>query len=233
MRKNYFILFVLMFITSIILNIIFLPSKAAVQTNTTIENNTIIIDAGHGGFDGGAVAGDGTVEKNINLNIAKMLGNMLSLNGINVVYTRTEDTGTNTNETDKIALKKKSDLQNRLNLMKEYPDSVFVSIHLNKFTTSSAKGAQVFYSDKHEKAKILAQYIQNGLVSHLQPNNDRIIKQGTKDTYLLYNAHIPAVIVECGFLSNKNELELLKTKEYQVKVAFSIFSGISEFYNKE
>lgn len=233
MRKIFIVLAVLMLVASIAINIIFLPEKAYIQANAKVEKNTIIIDAGHGGFDGGAVANDGTVEKNINLNIAKMLGNMLSLNGMNVVYTRTEDVGTNSFDTDKIASKKKSDLQNRLNLMKEYPDSVFVSIHLNKFTTSSAQGAQVFYSHRHENAKTLAQFIQNSLVSHLQPNNDRIIKQGTKDTYLLYNAHIPAVIVECGFLSNKKELELLKTSDYQAKIAFSIFLGISEFYIKE
>ena len=162
-----------------------------------------------------------------------MLGNMLSLSGIDVIYTRTSDSGTDTLQSDVIHKKKKNDLQNRLNLMKENFESIFVSIHLNKFTTSSASGAQVFYSPKHETALNLADYIQKRIVSNLQPQNTRVVKKGTKDTYLLYNAYVPAVIVECGFLSNRQELELLKNSDYQAKVAFCIFSGICDYLSRE
>ena len=190
-------------------------------------------NSAHGGFDGGAVASDGTVEKDINLDIALMLGNMLSLNGTNVIYTRTDDTGTDTVDSDEIRKKKKNDLQNRLKLMEENPDCIFVSIHLNKFTTSSANGAQVFYSPGHELAYTLAQSIQQKIASNIQQDNSRVVKKGTKDTYLLYNAPVPAVIVECGFLSNKKELEALKDPVYQAKMAFCIFSGIYDYFNEE
>ena len=106
---------------------------------------TVILDAGHGGFDGGAVAPDGTVEKEINLKIALKLKEFLRLGGYEVVMTRDSDVSTDDVETDKIAARKKSDLKNRLKLMKDYPDAVFVSIHLNKFTTSAAAGSQVLY----------------------------------------------------------------------------------------
>ncbi len=201
------------------------PASAKLTTHPKI-----IIDAGHGGFDGGAVAGDGTSEKDINLNIALRVGEMLSISGIEVIYTRTEDTGTEDNSDASISKRKVSDLNNRLALMSKHPDSIFVSIHLNKFTTSSASGAQVFYSQSFDEAKDLSLSIQNSIVSLIQPDNTRVVKQGTSSTFLLHKAKVPAVIVECGFLSNKNELELLKTDKYQKQLAFAIYCGILNFY---
>jgi len=134
-------------------------------------------------------------------------------------------------ETDKISTRKKSDLKNRLELMRDYPDAVFVSIHLNKFTTSAANGSQVFYSGKTEGSKILGNFIQSSIVNRLQPENTRVNKQATSSTYVLYNATIPAVIVECGFLSNKAELEKLKQEEYQQKMAFCIYCGINDYFS--
>lgn len=101
-----------------------------------------------------------------------------------------------------------------------------MSIHLNKFTTSSANGAQVFYSPNNPKSMNLGLSVQTSLKNLLQPGNERAIKKATKSTYLLYKAKIPAIIVECGFLSNKEECELLKKEEYQSKLAFAIFGGI-------
>ncbi len=191
----------------------------------------IIIDAGHGGFDGGAVATDGTVEKDINLEIALRLEKILQFSGFNVIMTRSEDKATEDDEAADIAVRKRSDLKNRLALMNEHPDAVYISIHLNKFTTSAAMGTQVFYSANKEASKQLGQKIQSSVVKFIQPDNYRVIKIGNKNSYLLNKAQIPAVIVECGFLSNKNELALLKTNDYQTKMAFAIASGILEFYN--
>ncbi len=193
------------------------------------REKTIILDAGHGGFDGGAVAHDGTVEKDINLNITLVVAKLLKQNGFRVIMTRENDVSTEDVESSQIATKKKSDLKNRLNLMKDYPESVFVSVHLNKFTTSSASGSQVFYS-KNEQAKSLGDCIQKSIVALLQPDNTRVNKQATSSTYLLHNATVPAVLVECGFLSNKSELERLKTQDYQNKMAFSIYCGILEYF---
>ena len=191
--------------------------------------NTVIIDAGHGGFDGGAVASDGTPEKDINLQIALRLCGLLRLHGYEVIMTRTEDTGTEGDPSASISERKKSDMKERLRIINENEDAIFVSIHLNKFTTSAAVGAQVFYSTNHPDSKVLGQSVQQTVKVLVQPENERTIKKGTKSTYLLYNAKIPAVIVECGFLSNSRELELLKTQEYQSKMAFAVFCGIDEY----
>ena len=190
---------------------------------------TIIIDAGHGGFDGGAAAVDGTVEKDINLQISLKTANILKLYGFNVIMTRDTDTGTEDDESQTIAKRKKSDLSNRLDYMKENPDSIFVSIHLNKFTTSAANGAQVFYTKNYKEALFLAQSVQKSITKLIQPENTRVVKQGTDSTYLLKNATVPAISVECGFLSNKSDLEKLKTDKYQSQMAFGIVCGILDY----
>ncbi len=195
------------------------------------QQKTVIIDPGHGGFDGGAVASDGTVEKEINLNISLTVAKLLKQNGVYVIMTREKDVSTEDTESSEIASKKRSDLKNRLELMKDYPDSVFVSIHLNKFTTSTAFGSQVFYSD-NEDAKILGDTIQRSIINLVQHDNMRVNKKATSSTYLLYNATVPAVLVECGFLSNAGELALLKQEEYQDKIAFSIYCGIMEYFSQ-
>lgn len=201
------------------------------ETSNQIEANkkTIIIDAGHGGFDGGAVASDGTSEKDINLKIAQNLRDFLSYAGFDVIMTRNTDSSTATIE-DKNS-KKLSDLKNRIKLMYENRDSIFVSIHLNKFTTTSANGAQVFYSQNAEGSDILAQTLQNSIKNLIQPNNSRVIKRGTSSIYILKNAVVPTAIVECGFLSNQAELEKLKDEKYQSMMAFSIFCGIMEYHS--
>ena len=194
---------------------------------------TVIIDAGHGGFDGGATAVDGTVEKDINLQIALKTARLLRLNGFDVIMTRSEDTGTEDDESVAIAKRKKSDLTNRLQIMKDNPDAVFVSIHLNKFTTSAANGAQVFYTKNRKEALCLAQSLQKSIKTLLQPQNDRVVKQGTNSTFLLKNAVVPTVIVECGFLSNKAELEKLKSEDYQSQMAFAVVCGITDYFKQD
>lgn len=201
--------------------------QAASGSVTNISK--IIIDAGHGGFDGGAVAADGTLEKDINLLIAQKLAAILRFHGYTVIMTRTEDKGTETDSSAAIADRKKSDMRERLRIMEENPDAIFVSIHLNKFTTSIPTGAQVFYSPNDPESRELGLSLQTTIKRLIQPENERTVKQATKSTYLLYKAALPAVIVECGFLSNKRELELLKTDEYQSKMAFAVFCGIEEY----
>lgn len=196
-------------------------------------SRTVIIDAGHGGFDGGASAIDGTAEKDINLEIALHVAAFLRFYGCDVIMTRTEDIGTEDDESANISSRKKSDLSNRLQLMSDNQDAIYVSIHLNKFTTSAANGAQVFYTKNYTQARDLAQCIQDNVTQLLQPDNVRVIKQGTNSTYLLKNAKVPAVIVECGFLSNAAELEKLKSAEYQSQMAFAIAGGILNFYSEK
>ncbi len=154
----------------------------------------------------------------------------MSFSGYDVILTRDSDTGTEDDFDKSIQKRKISDLKNRLELMNKYEDAVFVSIHLNKFTASSAKGAQVFYSANNAESRSLGEEIQASIKDRLQPENGRVIKQGSKSTYLLHNARIPAVIVECGFVSNILELKMLKDEEYQSKMAFAVFSGINNYF---
>lgn len=208
----------------------YVKSEFIDASTVAYTTHTIIVDAGHGGFDGGASAADGTVEKDINLSISHKVCKLLRFNGYNVIMTRDSDTGTEDDESATISKRKKSDLSNRLQLMQDNPDAIYVSIHLNKFTTSAANGAQVFYTKNYKEAYDLANCVQTSIKTLIQPENTRVVKQGTSSTYLLKNATIPAVIVECGFLSNSTELEKLKDDEYQAQMAFAIVAGIMEFY---
>ncbi len=144
--------------------------------------------------------------------------------------TRETDEGIEADPSDTISNRKVSDMKKRLEIINSNPNAIFVSIHLNKFTTASVNGAQVFYSPNNENSLLLAEKLQNAIVSRLQPENDRVVKKGDKSIYLLKNAQIPSVIVECGFLSNAEELALLKDDEYQSKMAFSIYCGILDYF---
>lgn len=199
-----------------------------VSGNSIDDRKTVIVDAGHGGFDGGAVSSDGTPEKDINLSIAKNLKGFLELFGFRVIMTRESDISTESENGKKN--KKTSDLYNRLQLMNENKDGIFVSIHLNKFTSSNVNGAQTFYSPKISESEMLATTIHNSIISKLQPQNSRDIKKGTKSIYLLNNATCPAVLVECGFLSNNEDLKKLKDEKYQSMMAFCIFCGIMDYH---
>lgn len=190
---------------------------------------TVIVDAGHGGFDGGAVVGE-VVEKNINLAIALYLRDMLKLSGYEVIMTREADCSTEGEVTGSIATRKKADMRNRLQLMRQNPQAVFVSIHLNKFESSGVCGAQIFYAKGVPRSMLLAQKIMQQVVAQTQPENKRAIKPNQSSTFILQNAPIPAVIAECGFMSNPAELARLQSAEYQKKLAFAVLSGVMAYF---
>ncbi len=225
------LLMLILCLTTAVISINIINSEGILTSANTQNEKVVIIDPGHGGFDGGAVAYDGTVEKDINLKISLALSDMLRSAGYKVILTRNSDVGTDNLESGSIAQRKKNDLKNRLELMKDFPDGIFVSVHLNKFTTTAARGSQVFYNGKVAESAILGDAIQKSIVKLLQPENTRVNKLATTSTYVLYNATIPAVLVECGFLSNASELQLLKDNEYQKKLAFCCFSGIVDYFN--
>lgn len=202
-------------------------------TSPSLKENlpTIIIDAGHGGDDGGATA-NGIVEKNINLSISKVLSDIFTSNGYNVIMTRTDDKSINTDGTT-LREKKVSDMKNRLEIYNSDENNIVISIHQNKFQQEKYSGTQIFYSTNNENSKVLAESIRNSVVNLLQPENTRECKKATKEIYLLYNAKIPAVIVECGFISNYSEAEKLKTDSYQKQLAFSIYLGVLDYINSD
>lgn len=198
-------------------------------TSSQTINTTVIIDAGHGGPDGGTSADDGTLEKNINLQIALKLENILKSMGINTVMTRTEDISIHDESANTIRKKKISDLKNRLSIINNTDDSVFVSVHQNHFSESIYYGTQIFYSKNNPESSVLANSIRQSVISVLQKDNTREIKQSGTDIFLLHHAETPAVMVECGFLSNAEETAKLKDENYQRKLAFMIAIGICDY----
>ena len=192
---------------------------------------TIIIDAGHGGFDGGAVGVDGIVEKDINLSIALKLYDLFTINGYDAILTRDRDIALNDETATTTRQKKNSDIHNRFDLMKTYDNCIFISIHQNKFTQSKYFGAQVFYGPKNPESQLLGEIMQANLIEMLQPENTRKSKPCTDSVYLIYNAPVPALLVECGFLSNADDAYKLVNADYQKRIAFAVFTGVSEYLN--
>jgi len=191
---------------------------------------TVIIDAGHGEPDGGAVASDGTQEAMLNLAVAKKLEEILQNAGCKVVMTRADNMGIhNESEKTSISQKKNEDMRKRRSIQANSGGDIFISIHMNKFEQTDCYGAQVVFQANDEPSKRLATCIQNALKTGIDNHNKREIMENKSGIYLLKNVPIPSVIVECGFLSNRDELELLKTEEYQSKIAWAIYMGIVEY----
>ena len=213
----------------IVLFFLFCKSETASVSNTDVP--VIIIDAGHGGVDGGAVAADGTQEQYINLDIALRLEKALTEKGYRTVMTRTDNNSLHDESAESIREKKVSDLNNRLEIIKQYPDSIFVSIHQNYYSETRYWGAQVFYSQNNSLSAVLAQCIQDDIVSQIQPENTRQIKKSGKSIYLLYNSYVPSVMVECGFLSNYEETKRLNDDEYRQQMADVICNAIIKYIN--
>jgi len=211
----------------------YLKSNNTINTNAdTLKYKTVVIDAGHGGEDGGASSAAGLVEKDVNLEISKLLCEMLRADGINVVMTREDDRLLYDRNVDYHGRKKKLDLAARLTIADTTPDAIFISIHMNSFTNPKYSGLQVWYSPNDPDSSILANLIQSNNKATLQPENTRKTKVATSSIYLLENASCPAVLVECGFLSNPAEAALFETNEYKQKVASMLFDSITEFLEK-
>lgn len=226
---NRFLTVTLMFI--LIFSVVLSVNMADISTGGEhIDlSKTVIVDAGHGGEDGGTQSSAGVLEKDINLDISMRLGNLLKLMGYTVIYTRTEDVLHYDSSAVKQRQKKVSDIHYRMSIIENCPEAVFLSIHQNYFTESKYYGSQVFYSKNNEKSKILAESIQTNIRELIQQNNDRQIKLSGTEIYLLYNAKSPAVMVECGFLSNAGEALLLSDSDYQKKISLAIAAGLEEY----
>lgn len=195
------------------------------------SNKVIVIDAGHGEPDGGATGISGVLEKDINLAIAQKLQSLLEQSGSIVILTRSDDYSIHDPDKQTIREKKNSDLRNRKKIMNESGADVFVSIHLNKFEQSQYYGAQVFYSTNNEQSEVLAKVVQKELIDVIDNGNTREAKAAGDNIYLMREAAIPAIVVECGFLSNPEEERLLQTEEYQEKLAWSIYVGLIKYFN--
>lgn len=198
-----------------------IPARPAQNAETgPLAGRVILVDAGHGGTDGGARAKDSSVwEKELNLQTALALENLLEAEGAAVIMTRETDMQYSEN--------KRTDLTARLDLAREGGADMVVSIHMNEYRTRRESGPQVFYRAGQEDSRLLAGCIQAAMISELKPAKERTAMAGD---YFILSLNIPSVLVECGFISNSAEEALLRTPEYREKVAQGILDGILEYY---
>lgn len=198
-------------------------------SHTKQEDIVFVLDAGHGGMDGGCSSAEGIPEKGINLNIMLAVRDWLEISGYRVEVTRETDCSIHDKGVEGIANQKSSDMDNRLALLNRYDNAVCVSIHQNQFTDPKYSGAQMFYAPTNPESESLAQMMQMQFRSLLQPENTREIKLCGKELFLCYYCKNPMVMAECGFLSNPEEAALLSTEDYQYKVAFTIYSALQRW----
>jgi len=191
-------------------------NEASVNNPSDEKKPVIVIDPGHGGMDGGAVGIGGITEKDLNLDLAKKLGEKLTAKGFSVILTRTTDTLLTY---DGATSAKNGDLRARLKLAEESGDCLFISIHMNKFSDSSVKGITLYHSPNNLEGLKLAEVIMAKVKENLQPENKRPIKAADSSLYILHRITKPAVLVECGFLSNSYEASLLADDGYRDRLA--------------
>ncbi len=222
---------ILLLIMAIIISLSYNVGLYYVEASKKAENkkekeikHIVVVDAGHGGFDPGKVGINKELEKDINLQIALKLKDKLEENNVKVIMTRTNDVSLD----DGNGGKKISDMKNRVKIINQSGAELCISIHQNSYTSKEVKGAQVFYYSKSEQGKELAKKIQDALREALADGNKRVEKENN-DYYLLLNSKCPAVIVECGFLSNWEDSTNLKDEVYQRKVADAITSAVLEY----
>ena len=234
-----FLLFILLFL-GILFLLVFLGQKLSPQLSSDTEVQAevpslpvIVIDAGHGGEDGGAIGTNGVYEKNVNLSIALFLADWLRADGYETVLTRSEDILLYDKNSDYRGQKKVQDLAARRKIAEKYENAIFISIHMNAFPEAKYSGLQVYYSKNDPSSQALATEIQARTRELLLPNNERKIKAAGENIYLLDRLACPAVLVECGFLSNPEECERLSSEEYQKKLAFSLYLSLVNYLQND
>lgn len=193
-----------------------------------LGNRVVVIDAGHGGVDPGAVGVGNVLEKDVTLAVSKRLEILVQQSGAKTIMVRGDDTDLGTAQG--LLKRKREDLTQRIQLAKDAQAEVYISIHANSYPNPKLTGAQTFYHSDSPESKLLAQSIQQELNS--MTNGKRVIK-GNQDIYVLKKAHQAAVTVELGFLTNAEEEQLLTTPEYQEKLAVAIYQGLSVFFSKQ
>ena len=231
-----YILFCFLFLITVVL-LIFLSYRLMQRPKESTVSlpkgsaPVVVIDAGHGGEDGGAVGANGIYEKDLNLQIAQMLNDLLRANGIQTVMTRTEDILLYDRNSDYRGQKKIQDLATRRKIAEEQANAVFISIHMNAFPQAQYSGLQVYYSPNAPQSKELANKIQSITKELLLPQNRRSVKAADGTIYLLDRLQCPAVLVECGFLSNPEECARLSTEEYRRQMALSLYLSIVQYFS--
>ena len=239
LKQSLFNIIFYIVIIAVIICLMLLVLFAVMKINVAADESTfsgsacIVIDAGHGGEDGGAESADGIAEKGINLAISQALRDYFELSGIKVLMTRDSDMPMGDQSLPTLRERTREDFKERLALFNKENVDCVISIHQNKFTEPQYSGAQVFYSPNDEKSAALAEYIRKSITGLLQPDNQRQNKKADSGIYLLNNCTNPCVLVECGFLSNPEETARLADENYQKQIAFAIYTAVVEYMAKE
>lgn len=202
--------------------------RPTAQTVYADTGRILVLDAGHGGIDGGAQGVTGLLEKDVNLSVVQKCALLCGLFGIKTILTREQDASIDDGSGKTIAARKAQDIRLRTQIANE-SGGILVSVHMNFFPEGKYSGAQCFYSKKNPESENLGKSIQNTL-SLLDPENKRQAKPADAGIYLMEHVTVPAVIVECGFLSNPREEMLLASDSYRKDLAVAICSGITAFY---
>ena len=226
MKRWHYFLFCVMTM-SLMLMCAYWGSRAVTVISETLpfeREHCVVIDPGHGGEDGGATSCTGRMESEYNLAISRRLDDLLHLLGYQTRMTRKSDVSIYTTG-DTIARKKISDLKERVRIVNETSNALLVSIHQNQFSESQYRGAQVFYAPG---SQALAELLQSELAAQVDPRNHRQCKQA-QNIYLLEHISCPAVLIECGFLSNPAEEALLRDAAYQKKLACAIACTLASY----
>ncbi len=211
-----------------VLNLMNLNKLSVNASADVYSKKTVILDAGHGGEDCGAIGIGNIYEKDLNMQITMKIGDYLRAAGYNVIYTRTEDCLLYTEEENIKGMRKIYDLRNRVKIANSYENVLFISIHMNSFGAENCSGLQVYYSVGDNDARNAALKIRESVIYRVQPGNKRTVKEGN-GLYILENSKNPALLVECGFISNPEECKKLSEKEYQKELSFAIVCGIIEY----
>ena len=206
--------------------LVFLSNNLIVETvyPLSVSGTVLVIDAGHGGEDGGAISLTGVSESHLNLAVAKRLDLILGLFGVHTLPLREEDVSLHDKSAQTLRQKKNSDLHNRADMVNNQQDAILLSIHQNSYPDGRYSGAQVFYAPT-EGSRELAQIMQETLRLTLEPGNTREAKQIPDTIYLMNHISCPGVLVECGFLTNPREEQLLRSQAYQTKLAVALAGG--------
>ncbi len=190
----------------------------------------IVVDAGHGEPDGGAVGVSGVVEKDVNFAIAQKLAEVLEGRGAAVVMTRTGDSAIYDDGANTIREMKVSDMKNRRDIIKKSKADLFLSIHMNSFSDKNVNGLHIFYDKEHPDIEELAKNIQNG-IGAVTGAKVHTVKTADGKLFLMKNPPVPSILVECGFLSNPEEEKKLTDETYQSKIAWAIADEVVKYYN--
>ena len=229
-KKIYFTLLIILFSSvSLISGLLTRKEEIIATVSLPISNKTIVLDAGHGTPDEGAESSNGISEASINLTITRKVQTLLEQSGCNVILTRSDENGIYDLDSKTLRQKKVSDIKNRVKIGNESSADAFISIHLNKIPQSQYYGWQTFFKVNSKESEMLAKSLQQELNLSIQRENKREALKIT-GKYIIEHVEIPIAIIECGFLSNPEEEQLLQQNEYQDKIAWGIYNGIMDYF---